>query len=297
MTKRLIVTHHAPDCDAIGAVWMLKRFDAQHYATSQVAFVDPGSQINPSEAERLGFQMHEVTHVDTGLGEFDHHQPERGPLRICATSLVHDYICKVHPELKDDSALQEVVAFVTDDDHFGQVYWPEPASLRYSFIVSELLHGFESVDPHNDDSQLYFGFSCFDCAYASLKENIQARQIITQEGKPFEIGALRCLAVETKNDSVIKYAQKMGYQLVIRKDPSSGEVRIKARPDAPIELKPLADKIIQIDQVGTWYYHPGGKMLLNGSRKHRHQRPTPLTLEQVIDAAQTALTGKAEGAK
>ena len=87
MNKRLIVTHHAPDCDAIGSTWMLKRFDAQHYATAQSAFVDPGATINPSEAERLGFQMHNVTHVDTGLGEFDHHQPDRGLQRICATSL------------------------------------------------------------------------------------------------------------------------------------------------------------------------------------------------------------------
>lgn len=292
MNKRLIVTHHAPDSDAIGATWVLKRFDAQHYATAQVAFTDPGTTIHPSEAERLGFQMHEVTHVDTGLGEFDHHQPDRGMLRICATSLVYDYVCKLHPELKNDLALIEIVKFVTDDDHFGQVHWPEPDSLRYSFMLPSLLHGFESVDPHNDESQLHFGFTCFDCAYASLKENIQAQQIMTQEGQEFQIGALKCLAVETKNDSVIKYAQKAGYSLVIRRDPQSGEVRIKARPDAPIDLTPLAAAIQKVDNIGTWYNHPSGKMLLNGSRKQRHQRPTKLSLNEVVEAAKTALGNK-----
>lgn len=290
MNKRLIVTHHAPDCDAIGSTWMLKRFDAQHYATAQVAFTDPGTTIHPSEAERLGFQMHEVTHVDTGLGEFDHHQPDRGQLRICATSLVYDYVCKIHPELKNDQALQEIVKFVTDDDHFGEVDWPEPDALRYSFMLPSLLHGFESVDPHNDESQMHFGFTCFDCAYASLKETIQAKEVVEKDGQTFQIGQLKCLAIESKNDTVMKYAQKMGYSLVIRKDPTSGEVRIKARPDSSVELKPLSEAILKVDTIGTWYYHPSGKMLLNGSRKQRHQRPTKLSLQEVVALAQQHLS-------
>jgi hypothetical protein len=289
LMKRLIVTHHAPDCDAIGSVWMLKRFDAQHYATAQVAFVDPGTTINPSEAERLGFQMHEVTHVDTGLGEFDHHQPERGQLRICATSLVYDYVCRIHPDLKNDAALKAVVEFVTDDDHFGEIYWPESDHLRYSFMLSQMLHGFESVDPHNDESQLHFGFTCFDSAYASLKETIQAKELIATESQEFQLGELKCLALLTKNDITMKIAQKMGYMVVVRKDPDSGEVRIKARPDAPIDLKPLADELLKKDTIGTWFYHASGKMLLNGSRKKRQQRPTPLSLEEIIDTAKRTL--------
>lgn len=269
---------------------MLKRFDAQHYATAQVAFTDPGTTIHPSEAERLGFQMHEVTHVDTGLGEFDHHQPDRGQLRICATSLVYDYVCKIHPELKNDQALQEIVKFVTDDDHFGEVDWPEPDALRYSFMLPSLLHGFESVDPHNDESQMHFGFTCFDCAYASLKETIQAKEVVEKDGQTFQIGQLKCLAIESKNDTVMKYAQKMGYSLVVRKDPTSGEVRIKARPDSSVELKPLSEAILKVDTIGTWYYHPSGKMLLNGSRKQRHQRPTKLSLQEVVALAQEHLS-------
>lgn len=291
--KKLIVTHHAPDSDAIGAVWILKRFDAQHHATAQVAFVDPGSQIHPSEAERMGFQMHEVIHVDTGLGEFDHHQPERGQLRICATSLVYDHVCKIHPELKNDKALKAIVEFVTEDDHFGSVHWPEPGSLRYCFMMPQLLHGFESVDPHNDDSQLHFGLTCFDCAYASLKETIQAQDFITELGEEFWVGGFKCLAILSKNDVVVKQAQQLGYNIVVRKDPVNGEVRIKARPDIKLDLKPLADEILKQDQIGSWYYHPSGKMLLNGSRKQRQQRPSPLSLPQVILLVQRTLTNQA----
>jgi hypothetical protein len=279
--KRLIVTHHAPDLDAIGAVWLLKRFDNQNYADAQEAFVDSGSQVNPSEAERLGFQMHQVTTVDTGLGEFDHHQPDRGHMQICATSLVYDYICRVHPEEKENEALKYLVDFVTDVDHFGEIHWPEANSPRYCFMIHELIFGFEQVDPHNDESQMHFGLQCLDCAYASLKETFQAEKTI-KEGETFELKTHKCLGIETRNDRVIKFAQRAGFALVVRKDPKSGEMRIKARPDIDLDLKGLYERIMELDPIGSWYYHPSGKMLLNGSRKQRHQRPTPLSLQQVI---------------
>jgi hypothetical protein len=285
MKTQLIVTHHSPDLDAIGAVWMLKRFDGQHYADAKVAFVDPGNQIQPTEAECLGFQMHEVVHVDTGLGEFDHHQAERGHQKICATSLVYDHICQLHPEEKNNAALKALVDFAIDIDHFGEIHWPEANSPRYCFLLPQLLGGFESIDPHNDDSQLQFGLACLDCAYAALKEHVQAEELLKEgETIPLKIG--KCLAIETRNDGVIKFAQKADFVMVIRKDPKGGEVRIKARPDADIDLKDLYQEILKIDQVGTWYYHTSGKMLLNGSRKQRHQKPTPLSLKTVVALVQ-----------
>jgi hypothetical protein len=282
MVKKLIVTHHAPDVDAIGSVWLLKRFDAQHYADAHVSFVDPGSQIDPSEAERLGFQMHQVVHVDTGLGEFDHHQPERGHEYICASSLVYNHICKIHPELVRDQSLKQVVSYITEIDHFGEIHWPEASSLRYCFMFHELLEGFEGVDPHDDDSQLQFGIHCFDCAYNSIKETLQAQEEV-EKGTQFELPMGKCLGMETRNDHAIKFAQKAGYVVVVRKDPKTGEIRIKARPDFDIDLKAAHEAISKIDNIGSWYYHPSGKMLLNGSRKQRSQRPSPLTLPQVIE--------------
>ncbi len=290
MLKHLIVTHHAPDLDAVGSVWMLKRFDAQHYADSQVAFVDPGSQISPSEAERLGFQMHQVTHVDTGLGEFDHHQTERGHMKVCATSLTYEHVCKIHPEEKDNRALLYLSEFVTDVDHFGEIYWPEAESPRYNFMLHELLKGFESSDPHNDDSLLHFGLQCMDAAYACLRDYFQAQESL-KEGQTFELPQGKALGIETRNDFIIQFAQKNGFVIVVRKDSKNGEIRIKARPDTDIDLKALHEKILKVDQVGTWYYHPSGKMLLNGSRKKRHQKPSPLSLDQVIQMTKEVYGG------
>jgi hypothetical protein len=285
MQKQLIVTHHSPDLDAVGSVWMLKRFDHQHYGDAEVAFVDSGSLIIPAEAEKLGFQMHQVVHFDTGKGEFDHHQPEKGHLHICATSLTFDHVCRLHPDFKNDEALNYMVKHITDIDHFGEVYWPEADSPRYAFMLHEFLDGFESLDSQNDHSKLLFGIQCLESIYVSLREWFQAKNTLNT-GTEFQLKTIKALAIETKNDKVIKFAQKSGYGLVIRKDPDTGEMRIKARPDAPIDLTALYEKISKLDPIGSWYNHPSGKMLLNGSSRQRSQRPTPLSLKQVIEMSQ-----------
>lgn len=282
MDRKLLVTHHAPDLDAIGAVWMLKRFDSQHFAAAKIAFVNPGDSITLENAERLGHQLHEVTHVDTGFGEFDHHQPKRGHERICATSLTFDHASKIHPELKDDQALKWLVEFITDIDHFGEIHWPDASHYRYLTMIHELIKGLEHIDLHDDDSQLHFGMDCLDSLYASLTVRIKAEEIIKTDGQEIELPAGKAMGVETSNDDTIKVAQKQGYVLVVRKDPKLGNIRIKVRPDSELELKELHTKILETDKKGTWFYHPSGKMLINGSRKHKDQAPSPLSLGEVI---------------
>lgn len=282
MSRKLIVTHHAPDLDAIASVWLLKRFDAQHFSDAQVAFVNPGSTITLEEAEETGHQLHDVTHVDTGLGEFDHHQPERANDTICAATLVYEHCAEIHPELKDDKALQIIVKFVTEIDHFKEIYWHEANDTKYHFMINELIRGMEYFDPHNDDSQLHFGMTCLDSAYAVLTQRVKAEEIIEKKGQEFKIKAGKALALDTRNDDTLKMAQKMGYVLAVRKDSKLGNIRIKVRPDVNLDLKALYEKIIEIDQKGTWFYHASGKMLINGSVKHRNQTPSPLPLNEVI---------------
>ncbi|HEX7018040.1 MAG TPA: hypothetical protein VF209_04000, partial [Patescibacteria group bacterium] len=277
MIRRLIVTHHAPDLDAIAATWLLKRFDAQHYATAKVVFVNPGDSFPAEEAEAMGIQSDLITYVDTGLGQFDHHQADRGQQFISATSLVYDHLCQLHPELKDDLALQDIAQHCTEIDHFGEIYWPEADHVRYEFMLHELIRGLEFQDPHNDDQQLQFGFTCLDSVYASITLRHKAQEILAQDGKSFELPDAQALAIESSNGDTEKLAQKKGYDLVVRKDPKLGSIRIKLRPDTQFDLKPVAELIHEHDTVGTWYYHPSGKMLLNGSSKHRDQKPSPLT--------------------
>ena len=282
-TRKLIVTHHAPDLDAISSVWLLKRFDSQKYANAKVAFVNPGDTISLEEAEKeFNCQLHEITHVDTGLGEFDHHQIERASREICAATLVFDYLKQVRPEIADDLALIEMIKIIVDVDHFGEIYWPESKENRFAFTLHELIHGHESIEPHDDDSQLHFGMKALDCAYAEMTNRLKAEEIISHKGIEFSIKAGKCLGLETQNDESIKLAQVKGYVLAVRKDSEFGHLRIKVRPDAQLDLEKLYRAIIEIDPKATWFYHASGKMLLNGSIKHRNQTASSLSLKSVI---------------
>jgi len=282
--RKLIVTHHAPDLDAIGSVWLLKRFDTQKYGTAKIAFVDPGKTISLEEAEQdYNCQLHQVTHVDTGLGEFDHHQPEKASKDICAATLVYDYLCEKYPNLLNDMALKEIINYIVQVDHFGEIYWPESKETRFVFSIQELIRGHEHTDPHDDDSQLHFGMEALDYAYAAMVQRLKAEEIIETKSIIFPIKNAECLAVETRNDEVLKLSQLKGYAMAIRKDSEYGHIRIKVRPDADFNLDQLNEEIKKIDQTGTWFYHASGKMLLNGSIKNRNQKASPLSLEQVIE--------------
>lgn len=286
MNRKLIVTHHAPDLDAIGAAWLLKTFDRQHYADAKFAFVNPGDRIEADEIKKLQLKSQDVTHVDTGLGKFDHHQPKRGHDHSSASSLVYEYLCRLHPDLEQDHALDILVEFITETDHFEEIYWPEASHYRYDMMLHQIIRGLEFVELHDDDSQLHFGFTCLNGTYATLKQHVKAKEILADKAEYFPIKLGECMAVESRNDDTLKVAQKNGAIIAIRKDSSGGHIRIKARPDADLDLKDLADEIKEVDQVGTWYYHPSGKMLLNGSRKHRDQRASSLSLRQVIKLTQ-----------
>ncbi len=285
--RKLIVTHHAPDLDAITSIWLLKRFDSQKYANAKVAFVNPGDTISLEEAEKeFSCQLHEITHVDTGLGEFDHHQVTKASKEICAATLVFDYLIQVRPEIKDDAASVEMLKIVVDVDHFGEIYWPEAKETRFVFNLHELIHGHESIEPHDDDSQLHFGMSALDCAYAEMTNRLKAEEIITTKGIEFEIKEGKCLGIETQNDETIKLAQVKGYILAVRKDPEYGHLRIKVRPDAQLDLNKLYQTVKAMDPKATWFYHASGKMLLNGSIKHRNQVASSLSLQNIIQLIQ-----------
>jgi hypothetical protein len=285
---KLLVTHYSPDLDAIASCWVFKRFDSENYADAKFAYVNPGQTIDLRTAADLGFAREDITHTDTGLGIFDHHQPERGMKRVCATSLVYEYVCALHPELKEDKALAYLSDYVNAIDHFEEIYWENADDLKYQFLIQNLIDGLRLSGVTENDSIMYFGFECLDAAYASIREQIGASEALEEKGRMFETRWGRALAIETANDEAIKLGQKQGFCVVVRKDPGRGNIRIKAVPGKDIDLSPIYDAIIKRDTEGTWYFHPSKTMLLNGSSKTLDHKPTHLSLDEVMEIIRTA---------
>lgn len=276
----LIVTHINPDLDAVTSVWLLKRFDPQNFDSASLYFVPAGQRIAAEVLSDKNLTAQQVVHVDTGLGKFDHHTERLAQQKVCAASLVLDYLIERFPDKSKDQALRRLVDFVVDIDHFGEFYWPEPNADRYLFNLVEILHHLKTIG-ESDADVVYFGSKALDSIYAAFGSRIAAEAEL-KSGQEFQTAWGSGIGLSTQNDEVIKFAQKAGYKVVVRKDPEVGNIRIKAVPDPSIDLTPIYEKIIARDTQATWYFHPAKTMILNGSNKHQHQTPSQLSLADVV---------------
>jgi hypothetical protein len=293
--QRQIVTHSSPDWDAIGSVWLLNTF-LPGWESAQTVFVPAGMRHQYSIAPDRDIEViqgKETIHVDTGMGPLDHHQTSS--MEVCAASIVWEYVKTRNPALSHPTdqmkrrmrAVSEIVEYIVALDHFQEVFWPDAADVRNEFGLYGLLEGYKSQHPNDDAGYITFGMLLLDAMIHRLEEVQWARDQIDTEGITFQIKDGRCLALETINDEVMKLAQKMGFVLVIRKDPRKGYVRIKAGPrqrgeeEAGIDLTQAYEQLKKMDPHATWFLHVSKKMLLNGSPKNPKMVPSTLTLKQL----------------
>ncbi len=271
--SKLIITHHNPDPDAITSVWLLRRFD-QEWSEAGVAFVPAGDTYQ----NKLVDSDPDIAHVDTGKGQFDHHQTSE---RTCAAQKIYQHLASRFDYIAEDEALERLVKVIVGDDHFDEVIWPNPLADYYTFMLAPILDGLKHNNTLTDQGLIDLGSTCLDGIYTSMKLKIEAEKEI-EKGRQFETQWGKAIAIESKNDETLTVAQKLGYILVIRKDPQ-GMIRIKARPDSQVDLTYVWEKVKTADPQATWYLHPSKKMLLNGSYKNPNSIFSNLEIEDIIN--------------
>ena len=89
--------------------------------------------------------------------------------------------------------------------------------------------------------------------------------------------------METTNDEAVHLGQKLGYAVVVRKDPHKGYLRIKALPRPDIDLSPVYNTLKKEEPEATWFLHASRHMVLNGSSKNPEMKPTKKALEEIIE--------------
>lgn len=296
---KIIVTHTSPDWDAIGGTWLLKKF-LPGWQEALVHFV-PAGQRSPLVKNVKEFSdtdpivkvvEDEIIHVDTGLLPLDHHQTS--DKSVCGTSLAWDYVKKVVSDAGDtltqehEEAVDRIVKVIVQIDHFREVFWENPTADYHEFSLIGVLDGLKFARPDQDQLYVDFGIQALDSLTHEFENRIWAEKEIKEKGIEFALrSGLKAIGFETVNDTVIKLSQKMGYTLVIRKDPRKGYVRIKVRPASSekddIDLTLASEKLKKIDPDATWFLHISKKMLLNGTPKNPKMIPSKLSLEQLID--------------
>lgn len=291
---KIIVTHCSPDWDAITSVWLIKRF-LQNWENAKVVFVPAGERIRGSKAHETGEVIEqigndEVMHVDTGLGPLDHHQTS--DMNVCGASRTWDFVKTQHEGgerwLVRADAIERIVNVIVAIDHFQEVYWKDAAADYHEFSFLGILEGLKYQKPGEDSFYAMFGMECLDALLYDFENRAWAEKEIKEKGKEFETRFGKGIGVETMNDTVLKLAQKMGYAVVIRKDPRSGFVRIKTLPakagekDDGLDFTLVCEKLKKMDPDATWFLHVSKKMLLNGTSKNPKMVPTRLSLDQII---------------
>ncbi len=317
---KVIVTHTSPDWDAITSVWVIKRF-LDGWERAEVRFVPAGERINKiskyankqiSNVKTVIEDINgdEVIHVDTGLGALDHHQtPDKS---VCGASLSWGYVKQVESskfKVQSDNynwtaraeAIDRIVKVVVAIDHFQEVFWPEPAADYQEFGMFGLLEGLKFQKPDQDSLYVEKGMEWLDMMLHNFENRIWAENEIKEKGKEFKTRFGKGLALESVNGATVKLAQKLGYAIVVRKDPRKGNVQIKAKPEqassgerlasslkrkTTLDLTLVSEQLAKMDPEATWFLHISKKMLLNGSMKNPAMKPTNLSLDQVVRVVQ-----------
>ena len=298
---KYIVAHTAPDMDAITSVWFLRKF-LGGWDKAELKFVPAGDRLLPlPKGQSLDYAIEkqgkdEYIHVDTGMGPLDHHQTS--DTNVCGASLTFDFIKKglvdVEPSINKEKieALERMVKYVVSIDHFQEVFRTEPLADYHDFSIVNILDGLKLEKPNQDEFYVDFISDCLDALLHDFENKIWAEREIKKIGIKFKTKWGKGLGIETINDSVVKLAQLMGYEIVVRRDPRKGYVRIKARPNDPgnpkgIDLTLACEKLSKMDPQATWFLHVSKKMLLNGTPKNPKMKPTKLSLNAIIEVLKT----------
>jgi hypothetical protein len=274
MSNKILVTHISPDLDAIASSWLVKRYMPE-WESAEHEFVPAGATYKGKDPDA----DKNIIHVDTGLGQFDHHQLKE---RSSATKRVFDFLIKKnYVKERDIPGLEEMVKFITEIDNFGEVHFPDPNNVRYMFNLHEFIYPLRG-QLTSDKEIVNMVILILDSILYTVKNAIRAEQEI-KEGLVLKTKWGRTLVMETKNEAAIKHALKAGFEMVVRRDPETSHLRFKTQPDKKYDLTPLYKKVSKVDPKATWFLHVSKNMLLNGSSKKPDSVPSSLSLTRVVE--------------
>ncbi|OGG34690.1 hypothetical protein A2363_04105 [Candidatus Gottesmanbacteria bacterium RIFOXYB1_FULL_47_11] len=274
---KTIVTHFGPDCDAITSIWLAKTF-LQGWEEAALAFVPAGTTLGGAPPD----DNPEILHVDTGFGRFDHHQSDAD---TCAAMLVYGEIKK---QRGPDAALERIVGVINDIDHFREVFFPNPTADFWNFGLEAQIDGWRLIYSDDPLKIVDLGMQALDGIYKMFQNKVWAEKELKEKGIEFDTKWGKGIAVETTNDEVVHLSQKMGYAVVVRKDPKKGYLRIKALPKESIDLEPLYKTLSAAEPDATWFLHASRHMVLNGSAKNPDMRPSKRPIGEIIEEIKKA---------
>jgi len=272
---KTIVTHISVDLDAVSSAWLVKR-NMPGWEDAQLEFVSAGETLNGKKPD----ENEEIIHVDTGLGKFDHHQIK--DFNLSAAKIVFNYLDKrEYLKAYDREALSRMTDLIAKIDNFQEIHFPNPDADIYDFAIHQIITGLRPVTK-DDTERCEIMFKILDATLQVFKNKIRAENEM-KDAYTFNSKFGKTFAIESSNEETVKLAQKQGFEMVIRKDPKLGFVRIKTIPSDKFDLTAVYEKVKELDPKADWFLHVSKNMLLNGSSKKANVTPSKLSLNKIID--------------
>lgn len=270
---KTVVTHLAPDLDAVAACWLVRKY-FPGWDEAAIVFIPVESTLDNKPPD----EDPNIIHVDTGGGKFDHHGNH---IHTCAAKLVFEHIKKYdYAKKKDIMALERVVEFVTLIDNFREVDLPQADADIYDFCPHQLIFAMRSFIP--DDRRLAEVYvDILNAMQAAMKTKISAEEDI-QKGFTFSSKWGKSIAMDSKNEEAVKLALKKKYAAAVRKDPQRGYLKIKINPSIKLDLEDLFNVLKSKDPNAHWSLQGNGHIIINGSSRKPNSIATRLQLHDVI---------------
>lgn len=272
---KTIVTHMSVDLDAVTSAWLVRKY-FPGWQDAQFAFVPIEQTLNnlPPDANP------DVIHVDTGFGRFDHHHIKG---YLSATKLVFDYcIANDYIPPKERKPLSRVVDYVNMIDNFGEVDFHQPSLDLYDFLPHQLIFGIKFILKQDDIKVIEQMMLILESALFMMRNKTNAEAAI-ENGVVFNSKWGRTVAFESKNEEALKLALKSGFQLVVRKDPERGFLKIKLLPNNETNLEVLWERLKEADPMAHWGLHSSKNIITNGSLLNPHAKPTTISFDRAIE--------------
>lgn len=278
---KTIVTHISPDFDGIPAIWLLKKFHPD-FSDARLAFVPIGTKTYNNEPVDSN---PDVTHVDTAMGKFDHHRTNEF---TCGTKLVYEWLVAEGYVKEENKAVRKLVEIVTQIDHGWDSYkWCEAGDDRYEFLIHNVLSGWKMLYPGENEKYVEWTLGALDAIYKVLELKVAAQEELA-DGLKFQTRWGEGIAAYTANDSVLDLAIRMGFAVVVRKDPDRGHVRITGSTNHDVDLTRAFEVCREKDPDATWFLHASKVLLRNGSTRNPDMRPTKLGIEGIVEILKKA---------
>lgn len=293
----VIATHTSPDWDAIGAVWLLKRYGGMDGA--DVQFVNTGTPD-------LTILAGAAAVVDTGREldplrlRFDHHQlPGAEANTCCATSLVFQWLRSEREDIEPLGSLVDLIyAGDTGQANYGAT-WSRVIGIH-------ALLSAQKTKKADDTALLAYGVAVLDDLAIALFAHHEARTALEAHTVYRSDDGL-VVALKDAPPHATSAAHEIGARLVLFQSASEGTNAIgvmrageqrephckalilgildDAECDAPGSIRWDSPEYIE---MARWYLHEAGFFAGRGTAKAPDPRPIEANLADIARAIDTA---------